>query len=83
MWQDASPADRAGLRGGQTSGDYGGLDVVYDGDIVTAVNQQLVRSSDDLLSYLELETSVGDTVALTVLRDGGQQLDITLAARPE
>ncbi len=48
------------------------------------MNQQLVRSSDDLLSYLELESSVGDTVALTVLRDGEeQQIDVTLAARPE
>jgi 2-alkenal reductase len=82
--QAASPADRAGLRGGQNSGDYGGLEVVYDGDIVTAVNQQLVRSSDELLSYLELEASVGDTVALTVLRDGEeQQIDVTLAARPD
>ncbi len=31
---DASPADRADLRGGQNSGDYGGIEVAYDGDIV-------------------------------------------------
>ena len=34
-------------------------------------------------ALVELEASVGDTVTLTVLRDGQQrQLDITLAARP-
>ena len=56
----------------------------YDGDIVTAINAQTVRASDDLLGYLEVEASVGDTVTLTVLRDGQEQkIAITLAARPE
>jgi 2-alkenal reductase len=78
-----SPADRAGLRGGVHTGDYAGVPLPYDGDIVTAIDSQVVRGSDDLLSYLELEASVGDTVTLTVLRDGQeQQLDVTLAARP-
>jgi 2-alkenal reductase len=78
-----SPAERAGLRGGQRTGDYGGAPLPYDGDIITAIDQQQVRSSDDLLSYLELETSVGDSVALTVLRGGQQQqLSVTLEARP-
>jgi 2-alkenal reductase len=82
--QSGSPADRGGLRIGSRTCDYGGRPFAYDGDIVTAIEQQPVRSSDDLLSYLELEASVGDTVTLTVLRDGQeQQLDITLAARPE
>jgi 2-alkenal reductase len=79
-----SPADRAGLRGGVQTGDYAGVPLPYDGDIVTAINSQQVRGSDDLLSYLELEASVGDTVTLTVLRQGQQQqLDVMLAARPE
>jgi 2-alkenal reductase len=78
-----SPAERAGLRGGEQTGDYGGVPLPYDGDIVTAIDQQQVRSSDDLLSYLELEPSVGDAVALTVLRDGQEQeLSVTLEARP-
>jgi S1-C subfamily serine protease len=81
--QGASPADRGGLHGGQRKGNYGGVEVAYDGDIVMAINQQPVHSSDDLLSYLELETSVGDTVTLTVLRNGEEQkVDVTLAARP-
>ncbi len=82
--QGSSPADRAGLRGGQRSGNFGGVEVAYDGDIVTSINQQPVRGNDDLLSYLELEASVGDTVTLTVLRGGEEQkIDVTLEARPE
>ncbi len=82
--QNGSPAEDAGLRGGTRSGDYGGFPVVYDGDIVTAINGQTVRSGDELVSYLELETSVGDVVTLTVLRDGDeQQLDVTLGRRPD
>jgi serine protease Do len=79
-----SPADQGGLRGGARRGDYGGAPVPYDGDIVTAINTQPVRASDDLLGYLEVEASVGDIVALTILRDGHEQtIEITLAARPE
>ena len=81
--QRGSPAARADLRAGQRSGDYGGASIPYDGDIITAVNGKPVRSSDDLISYLELETSVGDAVTFTVLRDGAeQQLALTLGSRP-
>jgi 2-alkenal reductase len=82
--QSGSPADQGGLRGGARTGDYAGAQVPYDGDIVTAIDAQPVRGSDDLLSYLEVEASVGDTVTLTILRDGQEQIiEITLAARPE
>jgi 2-alkenal reductase len=81
--QSGSPAAQGGLRGGARTGDYGGAQVPYDGDIVTAIDAQPVRGSDDLLGYLEVESSVGDTVTLTVLRDGQEQkIDITLAGRP-
>ena len=79
-----SPADQAHLRVGTRMGDYGGRPFAYDGDIVTAIDKQPVRASDDLLSYLEIEASVGDVVTLTVLRNGQeQQVDVTLAPRPE
>lgn len=81
--QANSPADRGGLRGGHTSGIYGNIEVLYDGDIIVAVNQNRVRSSDDLLSYLELETSVGDTIELSILRNGEPtSISIKLGARP-
>ncbi|HEX9371960.1 MAG TPA: trypsin-like peptidase domain-containing protein, partial [Roseiflexaceae bacterium] len=82
--QSGSPADRAGLRAGTTRGDYGGLLVLYDGDIVTAVDEQQVLGGDDLVSYLELHTSVGESVTITLLRQGKQQqVEATLASRPD
>lgn len=71
--QRGSPADRANLRGDQNTG-----------DVVIAIDGEPIRTSDDLISYLELETSVGDTITFTVIRDGEEQaIEVTLAARPE
>ena len=81
--QQRSPADLAGLRAGTRSGDYGGVPIVYDGDIVLAINGQRVLSGDELVGYLEENAAVGETVALTVLRDGQeQQITVTLGKRP-
>jgi 2-alkenal reductase len=81
--QPGSPAERAGLRGGDRREDYGGLPLLLGGDIITAVNGEPVRDGNELISYLELETSVGDTVTMTVVREGQeQQLEMTLGARP-
>ena len=78
-----SPAAHADLRAGQKRGDYGGVPIVYDGDIITAINGQTVHTGDDLVSYLELETSVGDKVTFTVFRDGAEQpIEVTLGSRP-
>jgi serine protease Do len=86
------PADTAGLRGA-TGGDtnvvlgVGQTGVAYlpaGGDLITAVDGQPVKQFDDLLVYLESNKSPGDKIALTVLRAGGQQgnVTITLGARP-
>ena len=38
---------------------------------------------DDLLGYIVQETTVGQTVTLTILRDGQQQtVNVTLGQRP-
>ncbi|MBK9714683.1 MAG: trypsin-like peptidase domain-containing protein [Kouleothrix sp.] len=81
--QNDSPAKSAGLRAGTTRGDYGGLPLLYDGDIITAIEDQRLLSGDELVSYLELKTEVGQTVALTLVRDGQvQRVEVTLASRP-
>ncbi|HEY4690871.1 MAG TPA: trypsin-like peptidase domain-containing protein, partial [Anaerolineae bacterium] len=77
------PADKAGLRGATREGEVGGLPVPVGGDVVTAIDGQPVRAFDDLLEYVALRARVGQTVQLTVLRDGREQaMNITLEARP-
>lgn len=82
--QEGSPAEQAGLQGGETIGEYAGISFPYDGDIVTAINGETVLDSDDLVSYLELNTSVGDVVTMSILRDGKKQdVKMTLGSRPD
>jgi len=82
--QSGSPAEQAGLRAGTSSGDYGGVPVIYDGDIVTAVNGQRVLSGDELVGYLETNAQVGDQVTLSVVRDAQeQQIVVRLGSRPD
>ncbi|WP_420631458.1 S1C family serine protease [Candidatus Leptofilum sp.] len=73
-----TPADEAGLIGNNLS-----VSFTDDGDYITAINDQPVRDSDDLLSYLVFETTVGETVELTVIREGEEiTLPLTLGERP-
>ncbi len=53
------------------------------GDLITAINGTPVTSFDGVLAYLQRYTSPGNTVKLTVLRDGEYyEIPVTLAARP-
>lgn len=59
------------------------LPLPVGGDIITAINGQNVSDMEDLISYLEANTLPGDTITLTVLRDGQETtVDITLEPRP-
>lgn len=78
-----SPAEKAGLRGGDEQVDLDGEQVEVGGDVIVAIDDQPVNEFDDLVAYLVGSTSVGDEVTLTVLRDGSQQtVELTLEARP-
>jgi S1-C subfamily serine protease len=80
---DDSPAFRAGLRGGTEEIQVRGIFVPVDGDIIVAINGMMVRDIDDLVAYLVENTSPGDTVVLTIVRDGQTlDLDVTLGVRP-
>jgi 2-alkenal reductase len=76
-----SPAEKAGLRAGDEPTSVAGL--LGGGDLIIAINGQPVRGFDDLLQYLIYYTSPGDTVTLTVIRDGQEvDLPLTLGSRP-
>jgi S1-C subfamily serine protease len=77
------PADSAGVQGGDTPMQLGGIEIAVGGDVVLAINDRDVRKIDDVLGYLQQATQVGETVTLTVWRDGQIiEIDVTLGARP-
>lgn len=58
--------------------------VPVGGDVILALDDELIRTLEDLSSYLALETRPGDAVAVTVLRDGAERtVEVTLGERPE
>ncbi|EJN61222.1 S1C family serine protease [Halogranum rubrum] len=71
------------LRGSDDRTSTNGRQVPVGGDVLVAVDETPIRTQTDLGTYLALETSPGDTVRVTVLRDGEQQtVEVTLGRRP-
>ncbi|MFC4448653.1 S1C family serine protease [Halorussus aquaticus] len=55
----------------------------YDGDVILAADGRTIEDTEDLLTFLLLETRPGETVNLTVLRDGANRtVQVTLGERP-
>lgn len=75
------PADTAGIKAGTTPTKDPQLNA--GGDLIIAFDGKPVTTFDQLLSMLYLNKSPGDTVVLTVLRDGKQMdITVTLGTRP-
>lgn len=71
-----SPADLAGLRAADPNTGRGG-------DLVIAVDGQPVRNFDELNSYLVFYSAPGQTIEMTVLRNGEElTVSLTLGERP-
>lgn len=69
-------ADKAGLKGLRIKGNG----EVVTGDIITALNNIKLATADKLMSLLD-ERQVGETVTVTVLRDGkSRDVSVTLQA---
>jgi 2-alkenal reductase len=78
-----SPAAHAGLRAGTEQAQVRGANVPTNSDIIVAVNGLMVRDIDDLVAFLVENTSPGDRIVLTIVRDGQTlDLDVTLGIRP-
>lgn len=61
-----------------------GTRVPVGGDVILAVDGETMKSFEDLASYLALQTRPGDTLHVTILRDGTEQtVEITLVSRPQ
>lgn len=76
------PADRAGLQSAGDEVDMDGLQVPTSVDIITAIDGVPLTGMGDLVSYLARETEPGDTVTLSVLRNGDEQVEVPVDLTP-
>jgi len=78
--QPGSPADKAGIQA--LTQDMAGSNT-HIGDIITAIDGHPTRQIDDIINYVDSNKNVGDSVKLTINRNG-QTTDVTaiLQARP-
>jgi S1-C subfamily serine protease len=82
---EGGPAQIGGLLGGEgilltASGER---EIKVEGDVIVKVDDKTVRKIDDILTYLEREKNVGDSVQFTVLRNGvTESINLTLGPRP-
>jgi S1-C subfamily serine protease len=73
------PADKAGIHGSTTDQYL----MKHLGDVIIAVDGHNITKSDDLLNYIGQNEIAGDTITLTVYRNGHViDLKATLATRP-
>ena len=78
-----SPADKAGLQGSAKTAKIDGQDVKVGGDIITAADGNPITDFEDLVAFLARYATVGQTIKLSVLREGKPiEVALTLAARP-
>jgi len=80
---DGSPADGV-LQGGTETVTVEGSSQPTGGDVIVALNGTRIHTTGQLGTYLALETSPGDTIDVTVIRDGEEQtVAVTLGTRPD
>ena len=79
-----SPAAEAGLRPGNRTVSIGQRELTVGGDVITGINGKRMEGIGDILTYLQSEPEVGDTVNVSVIRDGEViDVSVTLGARSE
>ena len=81
--RSGTPADGV-FRGSTGSAVVDGREVPTGGDVIVNIDGTVIQTRQDLGTFLALETSPGDTVTVTVIRDERtERVRLTLAARPE
>jgi serine protease Do len=77
------PAAKAGLQSSNQQVTINGITTTVGGDVITAIDAQPIKTIEDLIAYLADNTQAGQTVTLTILRNGSQMsVDVTLGTRP-
>ena len=77
------PADGAGVRGSDRQVEIKGHERRVGGDVIVAVDGAPITGFDDIVAYLARHTEIGQTMTLTVLRQGEEkEIEVKLTARP-
>jgi S1-C subfamily serine protease len=77
------PADTAGIQGGNIPVQIAEREIALGGDVILAIDDREVRKIDDVLGYVAQATEVGDTVTVTIWRDGQIiEIPMTVGIRP-
>lgn len=77
------PSAKAGLHGSDSRTTIDGQIVEIGGDVIIAIDGQTIGSFEDILIYIALNTSPGQEVLLTIIRDGKEkQVTLVMEERP-
>lgn len=78
-----SPAEKAGIKGGTRSANVDNIPTPIGGDVIIGVDGTVVRKIDDVIAYSEEFKKPGDTLTITILREGKKMtINIILGERP-
>ncbi len=81
--ENGSPAEAVNLSSGTQRMRFGPYIIPVGGDIITGVDEVEVESQQDLMVYIETNTRIGDTITLSIIREGQMQtIDVTLTDQP-
>lgn len=77
------PAAAAGIKAGTNQVTIDGAQIVVGGDLITAINGVRMVNEDDLSTYMLENTLPGQTISVTIIRDGQtMNVSLVLGTRP-
>ncbi|HKX81507.1 MAG TPA: PDZ domain-containing protein [Nitrososphaera sp.] len=80
--EEDSPAEAAGLRGGDRVVQVEGRELIVGGDLIIDINGDPVTGEEEIRRVLD-ESEIGDTVSLVVLRAGETvRISVVLGEEP-
>ena len=80
---NGSPAEDAGLQGGDATMTVEGQEIRVGGDVIVGVDGESIENFDDVITAVG-EKDPGDTIALDIIRDGQPRtVSVVLGDRPQ
>ncbi len=80
---NSSPSKKAGILGGDNTTNINGRKITLGGDIILKVDNKNIQNIQDMSGYIESKKNIGDTMQVSLLRNGILQLiNVRLEANP-